>query len=129
LTVVRLISRRRSTKIERKKRNEIIKTRLITNQRREIVEKTSTKKSENARITFISFVINVMKSNTSLWIASIWRKNSRLTRSSTNLKNSNSQKKRSLRRRLINRRKRKINKIWDQFNTKCAHQRRSDDVT
>jgi hypothetical protein len=128
LTIVRLISKRRSTRIEKEKRNEIVKTRLMTNQRREIVEKTSTKRSENARITFISFVINVMKSNTSLRINSISRKNSKLTRSSTNSKNSNSQKKKSLRRRLISRRKRRINKIWNQFNTRCVRRRRSDDV-
>jgi Ni,Fe-hydrogenase I large subunit len=116
-------------KNRKKKRNKIIKTRLMTNQRREIVEKTSTKRNENARITLISFVISVMKSSTPLRIVSIWRKNSRLTRSSTNSKDSNSQKKRNLRRRLISRRKRRINKIWDQFNTKYARRRRSDDVT
>jgi hypothetical protein len=128
LTIVRLNLKRRSIKIEKKRKNEIIKTRLLTNQRRKIVEKTSTKRNENARIIFISFVINVMKSNTSLRIVSIWRKNSRLTRFSTNSKDSNSQKKKSLRRRLINRRRRRINKIWDQFNTKCARRRRSNDV-
>jgi hypothetical protein len=129
LTVVRLTSKRRSTKVEKERKNEIIETRLMTNQKRRIVEKTSTKRSENARITFILFVISVMKSSTSLRIASIWRKNSRLTRSSTSSKDSNSSKKKSLRRRLISRRRRKINKIWDQFNTKCARRRRSDDVT
>jgi hypothetical protein len=60
-TIDRLTSRRRSTRIEKKMKNEIIKTRLMTNQRRKIVEKTSTKKNENARIIFISFVINVMR--------------------------------------------------------------------
>jgi hypothetical protein len=128
LTVVWLISKRRSTKIEKEMKNEIIKTRLMINQRRKIVEKTSTKKSENARIIFISSVINTMKSSTSLRIVLIWRKNSRLTQSSTNSKDRNSQNKKSLRRRLINRRKRRINKIWNQFNTKCARRRCSNDV-
>jgi hypothetical protein len=128
LTIIRQTSRRRKTKIEKKMKNEIIKTRRVTNQRREIVEKTSTKKSENTRITLISSIISVMKWDTSLRIVSIWSKNSKLTRSSTNSKDSNSQKKKNPRRRLINRRRRRINKIWNQFNTKCARRRRLDDV-
>jgi hypothetical protein len=54
------------------------------------------------------------------------KKNSKLTQSLTNSKNRKSQKEKSHRRRLINRWKRRINKIWDQFNTKDSRRRRSN---
>ncbi len=61
LTIVRQISRCRRTRIEKEIKNEIIKTRLMTNQRREIAEKINFVDDSLRRFNYHDVNINIIQ--------------------------------------------------------------------